>query len=63
RWTDEDDKVIVQTLLDHKGYQSDSGWKSSVWPLVVDALKAQGLDNGPSCKTASKVADHYSSVC
>ncbi|KAJ3765175.1 hypothetical protein FB446DRAFT_795320 [Lentinula raphanica] len=62
RWTDEDDKVIVQTLLDHKGHQSDSGWKSSVWPLVVDALKAQGLDNGPSCKTASKVPDRYSSL-
>ncbi|KAJ3723958.1 hypothetical protein C8R42DRAFT_719848 [Lentinula raphanica] len=62
RWTDEDDKVIVQTLLNNKGHQSDSGWKSSVWLLVVDALKAQGLDNGPSVKTASKVADRYGSL-
>ncbi|KAJ3969074.1 hypothetical protein EV361DRAFT_1000709, partial [Lentinula raphanica] len=63
KWTDQDDTVIVQTLLNNKGHQSDSGWKSSVWPLVVEALKAKGLDNGPSLKTASKVADRYSSVC
>ncbi|KAJ3754549.1 hypothetical protein EV360DRAFT_86732 [Lentinula raphanica] len=62
RWTDEDDKVIVQTLLDNQGYQSDSGWKSSVWPIVVDALNAKGLNNGPSFKTAGKVADRYGSL-
>ncbi|KAJ3710297.1 hypothetical protein C8R42DRAFT_648841 [Lentinula raphanica] len=62
KWTDQDDTVIVQTLLNNKGHQSDSGWKSSVWPLVVEALKAKGLDNGPSLKTASKVADRYSSL-
>jgi hypothetical protein len=63
QYTELDDKVMLEVLKMEKanGNQSDSGWKSSVWTAVLNALKKEGSNKGGE-KTADKISDHFSNV-
>ena len=62
-YTELDDKILLEVLKIEKanGNQSDSGWKSSVWTTVLNALKKDGSNKGGE-KTVSKISDHFSNV-
>jgi hypothetical protein len=63
QYTELDNKVMLKVLKVDKanGNQSDSGWKSSVWTTILNALKKEGSNKGGE-KTADKISDHLSNV-
>jgi hypothetical protein len=48
QYTELDNKVMLDVLKMERanGNQSDSGWKSSVWTAVLNALKKDGSNKG-----------------
>ncbi len=64
RWISEDDKILVQELLDCKAnaLQADSGWKSTTWTRCAQALANSELESGGSIKTADSCQTRWGKV-
>jgi hypothetical protein len=63
-WTDHDDRVLINTLLDQreKGHQSDSGFKMIAYTACAEALALSESESGGVAKTAKLCQDHWTTV-
>jgi Myb/SANT-like DNA-binding domain len=62
-WTEEDDKMLLKTLLAQKqaGNQSDNSFKPKAWQAAVDAVNAS-LTKG-AVKDKASCKGHISLLC
>ncbi|KAJ3742632.1 hypothetical protein DFH05DRAFT_1501517 [Lentinula detonsa] len=62
RYTDTDDMVLVDCVIKHRGtFQTDSGFRPALWPIVLKTLLNDGSNVGGP-KTSKKVADYFGSL-
>ncbi|KAJ3750715.1 hypothetical protein DFH05DRAFT_1518887 [Lentinula detonsa] len=60
KWTQKDDQAFVKGLIHARklGMQTDSGWKASTWPIVLEFVQKEGSNIGGP-KNTKKALDYF----